>query len=109
MRGGEPRQLPWPAATAGLDAPARLRHLAAGALRTGRPLAIWREPGAHAPRLRLLHKYPFSSALKRMACVVALEHEGTGAPLRVVAKGAADRGAGSGDDDGVACGHGDYS
>jgi isochorismate synthase len=51
MRGGEPRQLLWPAATAGLDAPTRLRHLAAGALRTGRPLAIWREPGAAAPRL----------------------------------------------------------
>ncbi|RZK61042.1 MAG: isochorismate synthase [Hymenobacter sp.] len=29
----------------------RLRHLAAGALRTGRPLAIWREPGAARPRL----------------------------------------------------------
>lgn len=51
MRGGEPRQLLWPAATAGLDAAGRLRHLAAGALRTGRPLAIWREPGAAAPRL----------------------------------------------------------
>ena len=51
MRGGEPRHLPWPAAAAGLDAPARLRHLAAGALRTGRPLAIWREPGAAHPRL----------------------------------------------------------
>jgi isochorismate synthase len=51
MRGGEPRQLFWPASTADLDAAARLRHLAAGALRTGRPLAIWREPGASAPRL----------------------------------------------------------
>jgi isochorismate synthase len=51
MRGGEPRQLFWPASAAGLDAAARLRHLAAGALRTGRPLAIWREPGASAPRL----------------------------------------------------------
>ena len=51
MPGAEPRLLPWPAATASLDAPARLRHLAAGALRTGRPLAIWREPGAVAPRL----------------------------------------------------------
>ncbi|TDN38108.1 isochorismate synthase [Hymenobacter sp. UV11] len=45
------RLLPWPAAAAGLDAPARLRHLAAGALRTGRPLAIWREPGAVQPHL----------------------------------------------------------
>ncbi len=44
------RQLPWRAA-AGLDAPARLRHLVAGALRTGRPLAAWREPGAEQPRL----------------------------------------------------------
>jgi isochorismate synthase len=51
MRGGEPRQLFWPASTAGLDAAARLRHLAAGALRTGRPLAIWREPGASTPHL----------------------------------------------------------
>jgi isochorismate synthase len=51
MRGGEPRLLPWPPTPTGLDAPARLRHLAAGALRTGRPLAIWREPGAVAPRL----------------------------------------------------------
>ncbi|UOQ99532.1 chorismate-binding protein [Hymenobacter sp. 5317J-9] len=41
----------WPAAAAGLDARARLRHLAAGALRTGRPLALWREPGAEHPRL----------------------------------------------------------
>ena len=47
----EPRLIPWPAAAAGLDAPARLRHLAAGALRTGRPLAIWREPGAAHARL----------------------------------------------------------
>ena len=45
------RQLAWPAAAAGLDALARLRHLVAGALRTGRPLAIWREPGAEHPRL----------------------------------------------------------
>ena len=51
MRGLEPRQLAWPVAAAGLDAGGRLRHLAAGALRTGRPLAIWREPGATAPRL----------------------------------------------------------
>ena len=51
MGGGEPRRLPWPAAAAGLDAAARLRHLAAGALRTGRPLAIWREPGTAHPRL----------------------------------------------------------
>jgi isochorismate synthase len=51
MRGGEPRQLFWPASTADLGAAARLRHLAAGALRTGRPLAIWREPGASASRL----------------------------------------------------------
>lgn len=47
----EPRQLLWPPAAASLDGPARLRHLAAGALRTGRPLAIWREPGAAHPRL----------------------------------------------------------
>ena len=45
------RHLPWPAAAAGLDAPARLRHLVAGALRTGRPLALWREPGAAQPQL----------------------------------------------------------
>ena len=51
MHTREFRQLRWPAAAAGLDAPARLRHLVAGALRTGRPLAIWREPGAAAPRL----------------------------------------------------------
>jgi isochorismate synthase len=51
MRGAEPRQLAWPASTAALDARARLRHLAAGALRTGRPLAIWREPGAAGPCL----------------------------------------------------------
>jgi isochorismate synthase len=46
MRVPEPRLLPWPPSASGLDAWARLRHLAAGALRTGRPLAIWREPGA---------------------------------------------------------------
>jgi isochorismate synthase len=51
MRPAAPRLLPWPAAAAGLDAPARLRHLAAGALRTGRPLAIWREPGGAQPRI----------------------------------------------------------
>ena len=51
MHTREFRQLRWPAAAAGLDAPARLRHLVAGALRTGRPLAVWREPGAAAPRL----------------------------------------------------------
>ena len=45
------RHLPWPAAAAGLVAPARLRHLVAGALRTGRPLALWREPGAAQPQL----------------------------------------------------------
>ena len=47
----QPRILPWPAAAASLTGPARLRHLAAGALRTGRPLAIWREPGAAHARL----------------------------------------------------------
>ena len=47
----EPRLLPWPAVAAGLDAPARLRHLVAGALRTGRPLAVWREPGSEHPQL----------------------------------------------------------
>ena len=47
----EPRLLPWPAAAAGLDAAARMRHLVAGALRTGRPLAAWREPGAEHPQL----------------------------------------------------------
>ncbi|QKG56804.1 chorismate-binding protein [Hymenobacter sp. BRD128] len=46
----EPRLLSWPA-VASPEAWARLRHLAAGALRTGRPLAIWREPGASHPRL----------------------------------------------------------
>ncbi|WP_210517414.1 chorismate-binding protein [Hymenobacter terricola] len=51
MRLTEPRQLAWPTAAAGLDATARLRHLVAGALRTGRPLAVWREPGADYPRL----------------------------------------------------------
>ena len=51
MRASEPRQLLWPAAAAPLDAQARLRHLVAGALRTGRPLAVWREPGAQHPRL----------------------------------------------------------
>lgn len=45
------RQLPWPAVAAELDATARLRHLVAGALRTARPLAIWREPGAAHPHL----------------------------------------------------------
>jgi isochorismate synthase len=45
------RQLRWPAAAAGLDAAARLRHVVAGALRTNRPLAVWREPGAAQPRL----------------------------------------------------------
>ena len=45
------RHLTWPAAAAGLDAAARLRHLVAGALRTGRPLAVWREPGATQPQL----------------------------------------------------------
>ncbi len=50
MRGPEPRQLAWPAAD-GRAAAGRLRHLAAGALRTGRPLAVWREPGASQPRL----------------------------------------------------------
>ena len=45
------RLLPWPASAAGLDAPARLRHLVAGALRTGRPLALWHEPGAAHPQL----------------------------------------------------------
>lgn len=45
------RLLPWPASATGLDAPARLRHLVAGALRTGRPLALWREPGAAQPQL----------------------------------------------------------
>lgn len=50
MRAAEPRLLPWPA-TASPDGPARLRHLVAGALRTGRPLALWREPGASHPRL----------------------------------------------------------
>ncbi len=51
MTAPEPRLLPWPAAAAALDAPARLRHLVAGALRTGRPLAVWREPGAAHPQL----------------------------------------------------------
>ena len=50
MLAGEFRQLRWPAASA-FEPPARLRHLVAGALRTGRPLAVWREPGAAHPRL----------------------------------------------------------
>jgi isochorismate synthase len=50
MRPPEPRLLPWPAA-ASPNGPARLRHLVAGALRTGRPLALWREPDAAHPRL----------------------------------------------------------
>ncbi|MBF9237227.1 chorismate-binding protein [Hymenobacter sp. BT683] len=51
MNTGAFRQLRWPAAAAGLDALGRLRHVVAGALRTGRPLAVWREPGASTPRL----------------------------------------------------------
>ncbi|WP_310392161.1 chorismate-binding protein [Hymenobacter sp.] len=51
MQTGELRHLRWPAAAAGLPAAGRLRHLVAGALRTGRPLAVWREPGADHPRL----------------------------------------------------------
>ena len=52
MRTSDFRQLRWPAAAAaGPEAMARLRHLAAGALRTGRPLAVWREPGTAQPRL----------------------------------------------------------
>ncbi|HEX8659683.1 MAG TPA: chorismate-binding protein [Hymenobacter sp.] len=51
MSARELRYLRWPAVAAGLDARARLRHLVAGALRTGRPLAVWREPGAEHPRL----------------------------------------------------------
>ena len=47
----ETRQLVWPATSPARDAAARVRHLAAGALRTGRPLAVWREPGAEHPRL----------------------------------------------------------
>ena len=45
------RLLAWPPAAQGLDAWGRLRHVVAGALRTGRPLALWREPGAAHPRL----------------------------------------------------------
>ena len=51
IRPAEPRQLTWPAVAASLDAYARLRHLVAGALRTGRPLALWREPDANHPQL----------------------------------------------------------
>ncbi|MGY3087780.1 isochorismate synthase [Hymenobacter sp. UYAg731] len=51
MQAGPLRYLPWPTAASGLDAPARLRHLVAGALRTSRPLALWREPGAAQPQL----------------------------------------------------------
>lgn len=50
MPTAEPRLLAWPAA-ASPEAWARLRHLVAGALRTGRPLALWREPEASQPRL----------------------------------------------------------
>src|SRR6476469_8748626 len=46
----EYRQLPWPA-SASPDGAARLRHLVAGALRTDRPLALWREPDATQPQL----------------------------------------------------------
>ncbi|HEX8426318.1 chorismate-binding protein [Hymenobacter sp.] len=51
MQPHELRQLPWPVAAANLSASDRLRHLVAGALRTGRPLAMWREPGTVHPRL----------------------------------------------------------
>ena len=51
MQPSQLRHLPWPVVAAGLDATARLRHLVAGALRTGRPLAVWREPGAEHPQL----------------------------------------------------------
>ncbi|UOG73608.1 chorismate-binding protein [Hymenobacter tibetensis] len=51
MPPNELRQLAWPVAAVGPSAMARLRHLAAGALRTSRPLAVWREPGASHPRL----------------------------------------------------------
>lgn len=40
-------------------------------------------------RLRILHRFPFSSSLKRMTCLVLPEHE-TGSAVRVVSKGAAE-------------------
>ncbi len=51
MPAPESRQLVWPGPAGPPDARARLRHLVAGALRTGRPLALWREPGAAHARL----------------------------------------------------------
>jgi len=41
-------------------------------------------------RVRVVHRYPFSSALKRMSCVVSPDHEGREPALRLVAKGAAE-------------------
>jgi manganese-transporting P-type ATPase len=40
-------------------------------------------------RVRILHRFAFTSVLKRMSCVVSLDHDGS-APLRVVVKGAAE-------------------
>jgi len=41
-------------------------------------------------RVRVIQRYPFSSALKRMSCIVCLEHEGSNAAHLLVSKGAAE-------------------
>ncbi|MEJ7664471.1 MAG: hypothetical protein WKG07_35640 [Hymenobacter sp.] len=51
MQPPEPRLLPWPAAAASPRCPGPPAPPGGGALRTGRPLAIWREPGAARARL----------------------------------------------------------
>ena len=40
-------------------------------------------------RIRLVQRFAFTSTLKRMSCIIALDHDGN-APLRVVVKGAAE-------------------
>ena len=40
-------------------------------------------------RIRIVQRYAFTSTLKRMSCVIALDHD-SGSPLRVVVKGAAE-------------------
>jgi len=41
-------------------------------------------------KIRILHRFAFTSVLKRMSCVVSLEHESGGGQLRCVVKGAAE-------------------
>ena len=41
-------------------------------------------------KVRILHRFAFTSVLKRMSCVVSLEHESGGGQLRCVVKGAAE-------------------